>query len=512
MGFRKKSFLIVILFLFVSLICGEGTRRYLMTGNWYPASESALDAQLNQFFKKSTIKKIPGRVRALISPHAGFVYSGLCAARAYKQLENLKNIKRIFIFGVSHRGGFYGACVSDFSFNSTPLGKIPVDTVITKKLAREKFFMSNNSIMEYEHSIETQLPFLQKTFKSQKYKIVPILFGRLRKSDFKTIANMIKRYVDANTIIIASTDLTHYGRNFGYVPFKTNIKNNLTKLDMGIIKKIQKMDFEGYHDYAKETGITMCGFVPVGVLLNIFPETKYSTLLVDYYKSGDFNNDYSLSVSYASLIIHERGKKTKNKNVKKKNSPVELSSGEKNTLLTIARKTLNTYLEKKEYPEAVENKHKITSSLKRRSGVFVTLRVKGHLRGCIGSIIGRKPLYQGVMENAVKAAVSDPRFKPVKTEELKNIDIEISVMTPLQRIDDYKKIRLGTDGVIIKKGYKQAVYLPQVATETGWNLDEFLSHLCQKAGLFYDAYKSKEMEFYIFQALVFEEKELKNEI
>lgn len=138
----------------------------------------------------------------------------------------------------------------------------------------------------------------------------------------------------------------------------------------------------------------------------------------------------------------------------------------------------------------------------------MTLRKKGDLRGCIGTIIGEEPLWEGVRNNVLKSAFHDPRFPPLKESELEKVDIEISVMTPLQQIDDYKKIRLGTDGVIIRKDYHQAVYLPQVATETGWNLDQFLGHLCQKTRLPENAYKSGGIEFHIFQALVFEEKEM----
>ena len=158
-------------------------------------------------------------------------------------------------------------------------------------------------------------------------------------------------------------------------------------------------------------------------------------------------------------------------------------------------------------PEDLDKKYSLSKNLEVVTGVFVTLKKKGHLRGCIGSIIGREPLYLGVRNNAVNSAVKDYRFPNVRETELKDIDIEISVMTPLQPLDDYKKIRLGTDGVIIKKGHYQAVYLPQVATETGWNIDQFLGHLCQKAGLPPNSYTEAGMEFYIFQAQVFGEHE-----
>jgi len=188
---------------------------------------------------------------------------------------------------------------------------------------------------------------------------------------------------------------------------------------------------------------------------------------------------------------------------------MNLSNKEKKTLLSIARQTLeNQFKGNYKVLKEVENSFPITPPLREKSGVFVTLRKQGDLRGCIGTIIGMEPLWEGVRNNVLKSAFQDPRFPPLRESELEKVEIEISVMTPLQKIDDYKKIRLGTDGVIIRKDYHQAVYLPQVATETGWNLDQFLGSLCQKAMLPASAYKSGGMEFQIFQALVFEEKEM----
>lgn len=493
-------FFLIFSFFFFNLF-SQGTRKYLKTGNWYPHSKSELNSMLENFLGETKLKNFPGRIRGIIAPHAGFAYSGKCASKAYKQLENLSNIHRVIILGVSHRAYFYGACVSDFLYNATPLGKIPVDREIIKRLSKEKFFRTDSNIMQYEHSIENQLPFLQKVFKGKKFKIVPILFGQLNRKDFKLISDIIRKYVDKKSIVIASSDFTHYGQAFDYVPFKTNVRERLTKLDMGIINRILNMDFNGYFKYKQRTGITMCGFVPVGIMMKIFSGEKIENKLMSYYKSGDAENKYNLSVSYASIVFFEKKKGLK---VNKK-SFLSLSLKEKQVLISMARKTLEMYYKKKDYLTNIEKRDKLTENLRKKTGVFVTLREKGELRGCIGSIVGIKPLYQGVMENVINAAYRDPRFVPVKKKELDIIDIEISVMTPLKKIRDYKKIRLGIDGVIIKKGYNQAVYLPQVAKETGWDIDEFLSHLCRKAGLRNNAYKSKDMEFYIFQAIVFDE-------
>lgn len=515
MEMRKWGVLISVLLIvwaFVSpkAFAKENTRDYLTTGNWYPRSPDRLNAMLDEFFSRAGTKDIPGKITGIIGPHAGFTYSGQCLANAYKQLQNPAaggNIHRVILLGVSHSKGYYGAAVSTFDFNSTPLGKIPVDTAVTKKLAEEKHFRVDNMALQREHSLENHLPFLQKALGTKEFKIVPILFSFLEKKDFKPMAETIKKYIDENTLVVASTDLTHYGPSFGYTPFRKDLKANLTKLDMGIIKPIIGFDFDAYHAYKQKTGITMCGFIPVGVMIAIFDDNAHTGSLVDYNKSGDMNNDYSHSVSYASIIISKDNKEKKTGGEKAMNSPSGLNKKEQKELLRIARDTLAHYLEKGDYPEDFDKKYALSENLKVVTGVFVTLKKKGHLRGCIGSIIGREPLYLGVRNNAVNSAVKDYRFPNVKETELNDIDIEISVMTPLQPLDDYKKIRLGTDGVIIKRGRSQAVYLPQVATETGWNIDQFLGHLCQKAGLPSNSYTEAGMEFYIFQAQVFGEHE-----
>jgi len=179
-----------------------------------------------------------------------------------------------------------------------------------------------------------------------------------------------------------------------------------------------------------------------------------------------------------------------------------LTDIQKQKLLNIARETLVSYLSGRELPPIEEN----DPVLQERRGVFVTLKKNGELRGCIGYIEGIEPLANAVRDMAIQSATSDPRFPPVNYKDLKDIKIEISVLTPLKKIKDTGEIVLGRDGVIVKKGYRQGVFLPQVAEETGWSKEEFLSNLCMyKAGLPPDAWKKGDIEIYIFQAEVFSE-------
>jgi hypothetical protein len=184
-----------------------------------------------------------------------------------------------------------------------------------------------------------------------------------------------------------------------------------------------------------------------------------------------------------------------------------LTQEEKEALLAIARDTLETHVRGKDIPNPLAGKYPITDRLKRKSGAFVTLKKKEMLRGCIGYILPIAPLYESIQQNTINAAVHDTRFSSVSVEELPEIHIEISVLSEPLKIASYKEIKLGTHGIILKKGFHQAVFLPQVAPEQGWNVEETLSHLSLKAGLRIDAWKDPDTTFSVFTAEVFEEHE-----
>ena len=246
-------------------------------------------------------------VRGIIAPHAGFEYSGRCAARAYRALSPAQGIRRVILLGASHRSGFYGACVADYGAWPRRWARSPVDTEICRALAGKKFFKSDRDTMRYEHSLENQLPFLQQALGGGDYKIVPIIFGALNKKDFAAMAAAIAPYVDDHTLVVASSDLTHYGESFSYTPFRRDLAANLDKLDKGFIDPVLRLDFDRYFAYHEKTGITACGFVPIGVMIRLFEKKNFSSTLADYYKSGDLNGDYSTSVSYASLVFTAAG-------------------------------------------------------------------------------------------------------------------------------------------------------------------------------------------------------------
>lgn len=488
----KRSWLLLLLPLI--LVAAGYTRPYLQSGPWYPADAAELQKMLDGFFAAPLPAQSTTIVRGIVAPHAGFRYSGRCAAQAYKAISPGQSVRRVILLGSAHNSGFYGARVADYEAWSTPLGAVAVDTGICRELGGKSFFKSDRDAMRAEHALENQLPFLQRALGNGGFRIVPILFGRLAKKDFAAMAATIAPYVDDHTLVVASSDLTHYGETFSYTPFHRDIAANLDKLDKGFIEPVLRLQFDRYCAYHEKTGITACGFVAIGVMIRLFDNKKYRAELADYARSGDLNNDYSTSVSYASIVFSER---------EPGGDPVGLDRAEQKLLLELARSTLRGYFQGRPLPQADErfaSRRRLLQPL----GVFVTLRKRGSLRGCIGSMVGAEPLYRGVMNNALHAAIDDPRFPALQEKELDGVEIEISVLTPLRRVDGYRTIRLGRDGVVIRDNRAQAVFLPQVASETGWSLDEFLGQLCLKAGLEHGAYRSSPaMQFFVFQAQVF---------
>lgn len=271
------------------------------------------------------------------------------------------------------------------------------------------------------------------------------------------------------------------------MPFTENVKENIRKLDMTGAQYITDLNTHAFLDYLDRTEATICGRTPIALLMMILPDAQGN--LLHYYTSGDLTGDFENSVSYAAITLTD----------------YQLSEEEKSTLLKLARQTLKTYLKDNKTPEF--NPDKLSVSLKHPRGVFVTLKKRHDLRGCIGRIFDPEPLYQGVIQNAVNCAVHDPRFYPMKLSEEPEVDIEISVLSSLKRVKGPDNIVVGKHGVYLVKGNDSAVFLPQVAPEQKWNKDTMLTHLSLKAGLPEDAWKDKDTIFYVFTAQVFGEKD-----
>jgi len=253
------------------------------------------------------------------------------------------------------------------------------------------------------------------------------------------------------------------------------------------------MDYTELYYSLRDAKAQACGGFATVIALNVAKEAGYDKVEVLNHTNsavvtGSANGEWT--VGYASIVVYNP------------KGEYMLSSQQRKKLLEIARASINTYLQTGKKMELSET----DPVLKQETGAFVTLNKQGELRGCIGNLSASQPLYLTVKDMAVEAAVDDPRFPALTLSELKDLEIEISVLSPLKRVDSAEKIELGKHGVLVRKGYQSGVFLPQVATETGWSKEEFLNNLCaHKAGLAPGAWKDKNTELYIFNAEVFSE-------
>ncbi|MCX7044600.1 MAG: AmmeMemoRadiSam system protein B [Candidatus Sumerlaeota bacterium] len=492
-----------------------------IAGAWYPADRAQLGAMLDGFLAQADIpSSLPAqKAIAFIVPHAGYAYSGPTAAYAYKTVA-LRKPKRVIVIGPSHYVGFHGLSIGDNDCYETPFGPIPVDTAAVARLRKCPLIQALPEADAREHSVDIQIPFLARVLPEGSFKIIPIMAGQVEAADYAILADAIKGALDKDTVVIASSDFTHYGADFDYMPFPLDgqTRANLERLDMGAVQAIMSLSREKFLDYKSKTGITACGHCPIALTLSLLPPDTRPALL-KYAVSGDREKKYEHSVSYVSLaFLSDSGiwpssgaasslsSSPSERKAIMSATDVTLNEAEKQTLLRVARDTLEMYVKSKKTPDLKGGAYPIAEKMKITCGAFVSLHKKGDLRGCIGHIVGQMSMAETVRENTVNAAVKDYRFSPVTPDELKDIDIEISVLSPLEPVRSTDEIVLGKHGIVLRQGFYQAVFLPQVAPEQGWNLEQTLGYLSEKAGLAKNAWKKPETKFLVFTAQVFGEK------
>ncbi|MGE4357503.1 MAG: AmmeMemoRadiSam system protein B, partial [Candidatus Omnitrophota bacterium] len=424
--------------------------------------------------EKAEVPYIEGEIKGLIVPHAGYVYSGQVAASAYKLIRN-KKFDTIIILGPSHHAIIDEATVYTEGDFLTPLGLVSVDRDLINKLISPEI-KSDKEAHRYEHSIEVQLPFLQTVLKD--FKIVPILINNIEVSYCKRVAKKIAEALrDKNFLVIASSDMSHY-HNY----------QTAKKMDKFTLELIEKNKPEELEESLKNGTSELCGGGAVLTFMFLMQELGIGKVRdLHYANSGDINFDYSKVVGYCSVAFY------------RENSDF-LSKEAREELLKIARRTLEVYLKERRIPEfKVEN-----PALLEKRGAFVTLKKKGLLRGCIGNF-EPLPLYLQIQKVSLSSALNDPRFPPVRFEELKDISIEISILSPMREIKTIDELELGKHGIYVTDGLRSGVFLPQVARETGWSKEEFLKNcFVEKAGLTPDAW-NKGAKVFVFTAEVFSE-------
>ena len=478
----------------------EQVRKPAVAGQFYTGDPLALSKQLTDFFKKAKKEPIPGKIIALIAPHAGYIYSGQVAAYAFKLLEGL-SFETVVVISPSHIAYFPGASVYNGGAYETPLGTIPMDTTLAGKIADQsnRIFLSDKGHgfmgMRGEHAVEVELPFLQTVL--GKFKLVAIVTGDQDYATCEALGQAMATTLEGeNALIVASSDLSHFH------PYQEAVR-----LDNIVIGHVNSFDPDGLFKDLSAGVCEACGGSPiVATMIATKGLGADKAKALKYANSGDVTGDRSGVVGYMAAVMYDsraNSKKEKTKTEKEKvGVDLGLSEKDKKVLMDIARKTIECKVKDEKLPE-----FKVDSPiLKENRGAFVTIKEHGQLRGCIGYMEAIKPLYITIQEMAEAAALRDPRFPPVTTEELDKLELEISALTPLRKIKDINEIEIGKHGIVLKKGYHQGVFLPQVATEQGWDRITFLEEICHKAGIpDKNCWKDEDAEIYIFSAEVFEE-------
>lgn len=459
-----------------------------MAGSWYPGDAEQLAMLTDQLLDNASPPALEGdRVRALVAPHAGYRYSGPAAATAYKLVQG-QSYGRVIVLGPAHRQQTRGLSISESSHYGTPLGDIPVDLEAAAELRTSPLVTANANAHRREHSIEMQLPLLQRAL-APGWKLLPVLVGKMEGDEHRQAADLLRPLADADTLVVVSGDFTHYGPSYGYLPFPADrhVQDRLRALDMGAYRHISAADPAGLRAYHARTGITTCALDPLLILLELMPDSAEVTLL-DYDTSGEMTGDFRHSVSYLAIgITHElplagpplaaaQGPALK---------PAELALLHRLACNAVAAVAASGYGTEGELRAM---RSRLPAAVQRPGAAFVTLKNRGDLRGCVGSVLRRQPLYRAVITNASQAA-RDPRFPPLQARELGNLALSVSVLGEPVALRAVGEFRVGRHGMVLNKNGHRAVFLPSVAVEQGWDREETLSHLSTKAGLAPDAWR-----------------------
>lgn len=490
-------------------------RHSALDSQWYGASSpSELRALVERFMNQAKDASIPGTIIGLISPHAGYRYSGPVAGYSYRQVRG-KHYDTVVVVAPNHNAYLnlrFSSVFTGMAYE-TPLGSVTVDTKTAAAIAgadpNDTVKASNLGHTEgsgdrMEHSLEIQLPFLQVALGS--FTLVPIVMGDQSESSCEALARAIVKGVKGkNVLLVGSSDMSHFFTS-----------DEARRLDDRVRKYIEAYDPAGLVTDSRVEDSRVCGAGPIAAVMMAARElgaTKATVLHMA--NSGDVIGDTRSVVGYLAAALSSPAKTgstspsssasaTLTSAAAKKAKPkvgvdLGITDEEKEVLRNVVKKTLDTCVKTGQVP-AFNN---MSGHLGEKWGAFVTLTKRGELRGCIGNIVGTKPLITTIAEMTVAAALQDWRFSPVQPSELKDIQFEISVLTPLHRVKDINEIVVGRDGLYITQGTNTGVLLPQVPVEWGWDLKTFLEQTCRKAGLPTDAWKDKTTIIESFSAEVF---------
>jgi len=463
----------------------ERVRHPVVAGQFYSGDAQDLRTEVEGYLSEADLK-LDAAAQMVVSPHAGYMFSGEVAAKAYAAVD--RNVRTVFLLGPSHRSFFEGLSIPEVDSYETPLGRVPLATDIISRLRSSDLVRSVPAAHAAEHCLEVQVPFLQVALPESR--IVPIVMGRVAPED---VAALLEPHLDKHTLVVASSDLSHYHPH-----------SQAKKIDAASIETILKGDMDG--------PIDGCGEQAVRVLMHLATRLGLAPVLLDARNSHETAPSYSGAdqvVGYAAIayVKADAGVKAGDERESSSTSAHEdLSVGTKQYLLSLARAGLESAVTGK----PMRDVGPCPDAAKPKRGCFVTLTEGGRLRGCIGNIEPDMPLHKAVVDNAGKSALDDPRFPNVTPSELDHIKIEVSVLTkprplPFSSPEELlTKLEPGRHGVILRKGFHQSTFLPQVWDQLPDKIS-FLQHLARKAGMPHDGWKDAHVKTY--QALHFEEGE-----
>lgn len=472
-------FFLTCLFLFNACLFA-GTRPARFAGSFYPADPKELAAIIRQYLEGVPETKLEGDLFGIIVPHAGYVYSGTTAAAGYALLKTSRP-DTVILIGPSHFVPFDGAAIWQKGDWVTPLGSVAVDESLARAIAEANpLFQFSHGAHLKEHALEVELPFLQ-TVLLYEFKIVPILLGNLSLKHAKSLAEALLKYTrNRNVLFVASTDMSHY--------FPENIARQKDQLTLSLIENGNPDQL--WSALEEEKG-ELCGAAAVLTLLEVakrVPDLKFEKL--GYSHSGEVSGDFSRVVGYGAFaLMKARPNRTP------PDPAAGLSREDQKEIIRLAKESIAAKVQGKAMPSY----EPFSKALRQPKGVFVTLRKHGKLRGCIGNTFANKPIYSAVQDNAVAAALHDARFPAVSAEELSELQIEVSVLSPPQKIQAIDEFELKTHGMILESEGRTGVFLPEVAAETGWTKDQWMDELCsQKLELPADCWKNSSARMSVF--------------
>ena len=474
-------------------------RQPYAAGRFYSADKETLNKDISQLFNDCRKTSENAEVRAIIVPHAGYVYSGKTAAAGFSVTPKNTTYKNIFIIGSSHVISFQGASVYNTCDFITPLGKAKVNREIADKLkAENKVFQFPVDAHLRDHNLEVQVPLIQYYYTNTP-AIVPIVIGTDNTKIIKEIAEALRPWFTPENLFVISSDFSHYPS------YKDAVENDKRTAE-GILTGDPDKFLAAIRKNTAKTipGLltSMCGWTSGLCILYLAqdnPDLKFKR--IDYCNSGDSpygSKDEVVGYNAISLV-----------DISKRTAGGELNSGEfrftkeeKDLMFSIARNSIHTMLYEKKRITLDESR--MPEALKNKYGAFVTLKINGNLRGCIGRFLSEDPLYEVIKQSALSSAFEDPRFSPLTKAEYEKTDVEITVLGPMKRIKNINEIILGKHGIYIKKDFRTGTMLPQVAIENNWTVEEFLGYTSRdKAGIGWDGWKNAEL--YIYEGLVLEE-------